>query len=166
MRRFSPCGLLLAAYSFSLSAVCGGNPVQNENALAGTTAWQLSNPATSREISGFASRTSVNRGDQISLFVKTTDTNYTIDIYRMGWYGGAGARQVLGPVQLTGVDQIIPTADPATGLSECNWTNPYVLTIPNTWVSGVYLVKLTASTSGNQSYVMFVVREDSRSSGL
>src|ERR1700676_258210 len=85
----------------ALCSIAGAaTPIQTENAQQGTTAWQLSNPATNREIEGFASLTSVNQGAQISLFVNTADPAYTLEIYRIGWYGGAGSRQVLGPVVL------------------------------------------------------------------
>jgi hypothetical protein len=40
-----------------------------------------------------------------------------------------------------------------------------VLSVPSTWVSGFYLVKLQAS-SGKQSYIIFVVRNDGRQSDL
>ena len=56
-----------------------------------------------------------------------------------------------------------PSVD-AYGDFECNWATSYVLTVPTNWVSGVYLVKLTGSTSGKQAYIQFVVREDSRNS--
>ena len=82
------------------------------NALPGTTAWQLVNLATNREIEGYASLTSVNKGGQISLFVSSTDANYTIDVYRMGWYNGNGGREVLGPIQRSGGVQAIPPPDP------------------------------------------------------
>src|ERR1700730_15162714 len=88
------------------------NAIQDENALPGTTSWQLSNPATHREIEGYASLTSVNQGRQIRLFVNTTETNYAIDIFRMGWYGGNGGREVFGPVIRGGTKQVTPTADP------------------------------------------------------
>lgn len=147
------------------------NPIQQENAKAGTQAWQLFLPATNHEIEGYASLTSVNRGGQISLFVNTLDPAYRIEVFRMGWYGGLGARQVAGPIVLPGAAQIIPAADPANGfLIECNWTNPYVLKVPNNpsdptdWASGVYLAKLTGSSSGRQSYIVFAVRDDARSS--
>src|ERR1041384_2759602 len=119
------------------------NPIQVENAQQGTAAWQLSNPATNREIEGFASLTSVNQGAQIRLFVNTADPTFTLDIYRMGWYGGAGSRQLLGPVSLSGTKQVMPAIDSGTGLTECQWINPYVITIPPSWLSGVYLGKLT-----------------------
>jgi hypothetical protein len=75
------------------------------------------------------------------------------------------------PVVLAGIAQTIPTPDPATGLTECRWTGPYVLTVknaadPSDWVSGIYLVKLTARPTGHQSYIIFVVRDDRRASDL
>src|ERR1700748_1189128 len=127
MQPFKSVLSLLAASFFGLTTGFGANPIQTENALAGTSAWQLSNPANNREIEGYASLTSVNKGGQISLFVSSSDANYTIDVYRMGWYNGNGARQVLGPIQRSGGVQVTPTPDPTTGLAECNWSNPYVL---------------------------------------
>src|ERR1044071_4365185 len=91
---FTCLTLTLSAASYARAA----NPVQTENAKPGTTAWRLTNPATAREIEGYASLTSVNRGGTITLFVNTAAASYTIEVYRMGWYGGAGARLLLGPV--------------------------------------------------------------------
>ena len=72
--------------------------------------------------------------------------------------------------RLRETSQPIPTPDPATGFAECNWSNPYTLTVnnpsdPTDWVSGIYLAVLTGS-SGKQAYVVFVVRDDSRPSDL
>src|SRR4051794_13534260 len=113
VRAFACLTLLFAAVSYAHAA----NPIQTENAKAGTTAWRLTNPATAREIEGYASLTSVNRGGTITLFVNTAAVSYTIEVYRMGWYGGAGARLLLGPVTRTGAKQIIPTPD-SLGLAE------------------------------------------------
>jgi uncharacterized repeat protein (TIGR01451 family) len=140
------------------------NETVAENNNVGTTAWQLVSPALNREIEGYASLTSVNAGGSISFFVSTTAPSYTIDVYRLGWYGGAGGRQMISTVTSPGLHQITPVAD-SFGRFECNWTNPYVLSIPANWVSGIYLAKLTAST-GPQSYIQFVVREDSRASAF
>jgi hypothetical protein len=147
------------------------NPIQQENAKPGISAWRLTNPALNHEVEGYASLTSVNRGSQISLLVNTTDPSYAIEIYRMGWYGGLGARLVAGPIVRSGVSQVIPVEDPNNGLLiECNWTDPYVLAIPNNlsdptdWCSGIYLAKLTGLSSGKQSYIIFAVRDDTRSS--
>ena len=64
-------------------------PIELENARTGSATWQLTNPAEYGEIEGYASLTSVNRGKAIKLFVNTQEPFYTIEIYRMGWYGGA-----------------------------------------------------------------------------
>src|ERR1700731_416606 len=154
------CAVLFLAAAQSVS----GNLIQDENALPGTASWAISNAATHHEIEGYASLTSVNKGGQVSLFVSTSDANYTIDVFRMGWYGGTGAREVLGPIQLAGTLQVTPTSDPVTGIIECNWVNPYVVTIPSSLFSGIYLAKLTGLSSGKQSYIVFAVRDDTRPS--
>jgi hypothetical protein len=142
-----------------------------ENARLGTRAWQISNPARHREIEGFASQASVNRGEEISFFVSTPEPTYAIEIFRMGWYGGTGGRVLMAPVVRTGKMQTMPEPDPQTGRIECQWVDPYVLRIPNStdpadWPSGIYLAKLTAGASGKQSYIIFVVRDDARRSDL
>jgi hypothetical protein len=144
------------------------NPTSIENQRSGSTAWQLTNPATNREIEGYASLTSVNRGGSIDLFVSTGAATFTLTVFRMGWYGGLGGRQVYGPITVPGLLQPTPSPDPQFGMIECQWSKSYTLSINNPndstdWCSGVYLVKLTAST-GKQSYIMFVVRDDSRTS--
>ena len=153
--------LLLTGIAPVVSA--SANETQTENANPGTTAWQLTNATITRQIEGYASLTSVNVGGSISFFVSTSDSSYTMDFYRIGWYGGAGGRELLGPITLPGGVQPTPSPD-AYGDFECNWATSYVLTVPTNWVSGVYLVKLTGTTSGAQAYIQFVVREDSRNS--
>jgi hypothetical protein len=95
------CYWLIVSYFLSLVAQAA-NPIQLENAKAGTTSWQLSNPAVNHEIEGYASRTSLNRGEQISFFVNTAAASYTLEVFRVGWYGGAGGRSVHGPITRSG----------------------------------------------------------------
>ena len=146
------------------------NPIVLENRKSGTTSWIISTPARRHEIEGYASATSVNRGDSIKLFVHTEAPAYVATIYRMGWYGGAGAREVVAPLRLEGRRQPPPVVDATTGLVECRWENPIVLHIPAQgpdaadWLSGVYLTKLTAEPTGESSYILFVVRDDARPS--
>ncbi|MGH9351369.1 MAG: N,N-dimethylformamidase beta subunit family domain-containing protein [Terriglobia bacterium] len=145
------------------------NPITEENDKPGDGSWRLSNPAKAHEIEGYASAVSVNLGEEIRFFVSTTEPSYTLEVFRMGWYGGAGARKMSPSVTRTGRQQPTPFPDPATGLIECPWVDPYALKIasndPAGWASGVHLVKLTAA-SGKQSYIVFVVRDDARASDL
>ena len=94
--------LLLAVAVFGGPAYSQSNPIQIENQNAGTTDWQIANPATNREIEGYASLTSVNIGGSINLFVSTADPSYTIDVFRIGWYGGLGGRRMLPTITRSG----------------------------------------------------------------
>jgi hypothetical protein len=139
-----------------------------------STAWQIAGAeyASGREIEGYASLTSVNRGDSIKLFVNVAspgnDPTYQVSIYRIGWYNGAGGRRVYGPVTRTSRTQAGCPPD-SNRLVECDWTDPLVVTAANSdssdWTSGFYLAKLTTSR-GKSSYIVFVVRDDGRSADL
>ncbi len=99
-------------------------------------------------------------GETIAFHVSTNPASpFTIDIYRLGWYGGDGGRlvQSLGPFEGT----VQP--DPPVGekrLRDCAWPVAAELRIPEDWPSGVYVGKLTAQTDLWQSYVIFIVRDD------
>ncbi len=74
---------------------CSSNPICVENQQNGTPQERLGHQRRRRraeKIQGFASEMSVNRGSTISFKVKNTATSYKIDIYRIGYYGGDGAR--------------------------------------------------------------------------
>ena len=177
-RKFVALGV--AAGTSSLIG-CGGvskgpsnpsNPIVVENAKPGDPSWVLSHPAVDGEIEGYASAVSVNRGEQISFFVNTIDPTFALQVFRMGWYGGAGARSMGPPVSLTGVQQPAPITDSTTLLIDAgNWSSSYVLAIPynasdpTDWLSGVYLAKLVGS-SGRDAFIVFVVRDDGRISDL
>lgn len=154
-------------------AALAANPIVTENQLPGTTNWQLGRPGfqtandTSKQIKGFASATSVNKGDSLTLYVTVSPVQtFNIDFYRIGWYGGAGGRQIQHVQGVNGLTQPACPADPITGLMECtNWSATYTLNVPTDWTTGVYLALLTNSQN-YQTYVTFVVRDDGRPSPL
>jgi len=157
--------------SATAPTITTGNPIQIENAKPGTSDWHTVNVASNHEIEGYSSSTSVNRGGSINLYVNATDSSYTIDVFRMGWYFGLGARRMTAPVQVNAAQQpACPAVDSSTYLLECNWTNPYTLQVPGdpndptNWPTGVYLVLLTGQQSGYQSYIIFTVRDDAGAS--
>lgn len=152
--------------------------VQAENQRSGSTGWKISNYAGAGEIQGYAGATSVNVGSALQFYVSTRvdGTPYTIDFYRMGWYGGAGGRLMMSAPGLKGMAQGYHTGngiigckrcilDRSTGLADANWAPSYKLDVPNDWLSGAYLALLT-DRNGKQSYVPFVVRQDARASDL
>jgi len=142
------------------------NQIEIENRKRGASDWKLSHVARNREIEGYASLTSVNAGDEISFFVNTAEREYTLSIFRMGYYGGFGGRPMTSPIKLRGLSQRAALPDPETGMTECEWRDPYVFRVPPDWISGIYLVKLTGLSSTAQRYIIFVVRNDGRESDL
>jgi len=143
--------------------------IRRENERPGTRDWMLENtridPATRYRcpwIEGYCSRTSVRAGERLSFHVSTNPTSaFTLDIYRMGYYGGAGGRHVLRLGPLPGQVQPDPPIGP-NRLRDCDWSASATITIPPDWVSGVYIGKLTAERERLQSYVIFIVRDDRR----
>ncbi len=139
------------------------NAIALENQRPGNPAseWDLGGPA-SGSIEGFATRMSVNRGTTVDFKINTTSTNYRIDVYRLGYYGGLGARKV-GTVQRNSPSpQPAPGGDPAIGLYDAgNWSVSASWAVPADAVSGVYLAKLVRQDGvAGASHIPFVVRAD------
>lgn len=141
--------------------------IRKENQHDGVTDWQLTYTKVEREtryrstaIEGYVSKQSVLAGETLDFFVSNNPASrFVIDIYRMGYYQGAGARHLrrLGPFK----GQTQPT--PPVGderLRECRWPSCTSLRIPDDWISGVYLGKLTNLDNRYQSYVIFIVRDN------
>src|SRR2546426_7071643 len=103
------------------------------------------------------SRASVRAGESLSFHVSTNPPSpFTLDIYRMGYYGGAGGRLMRSHEPFKGATQ----PDPPIGekrLRECRWEPCVTIKIPKDWLSGVYLGKLTSLRESIQSYVIFIL---------
>lgn len=140
------------------------NAIVVENQKVGTTDWQLSNVAANNEIAGYGDATSINIGQALGLKISLTQAGqYSLDVYRLGYYGGAGGRLVTSVTELNGVTQARPTiTNTSTNLVEYKWNTSYVLQTGTNWTTGLYLVKLTDSRTGKQNYIQFVLRDDNR----
>src|SRR2546426_10091043 len=164
---------LSAARGIGLSpapAAAQSNPIVVENQQRGTSQWQIPFGSTATDavgqIKGYASATSVNKGEDITFHVSVNPAQtYTIDVYRMGWYEGLGGRlmQHIGP--LNGIQQPTCPTDATTGMIECHWAPAYTLATQTAWTSGIYLALLT-NEQMYRNYVVFVVRDDSRVAAL
>jgi hypothetical protein len=138
-----------------------------ENARPGTADWQLTyakidakSKYRSPLIEGYCSRTSVRAGEAIRFHVSTDPaTPFTLDLYRLGYYGGLGGRHVAALGPFPGKPQPTPPAGEMR-LRRCNWEPCAEFVIPKDWVSGVYLGRLAAKAHRYQSYVVFVVAAD------
>src|SRR5262245_23518701 len=101
------------------------NPIACENSKPGnpSSEWDVAG-AGSTTIQGFSTDISVNKGQTIQFKVDTNATSYRIDIYRMGYYAGLGARKIATVTPSATLPQIQPNClgDNTTGLVDCgNW---------------------------------------------
>src|SRR3954471_7978260 len=115
------------------------NPIACENSKPGTpkSTWDVSGAGTS-SIQGFATDISVNRGQTAQFKVKTTATAYRLDIYRMGYYGGMGARLIASVSPSAPLPQSQPDClnESSTGLIDCsNWKTSASWGVPASAVS-------------------------------
>ena len=147
------------------------NPIVCENELPGTpeSVWDV-NPGDGTTIQGFADPFSVNIGDTISFKIESPATAYAIDIYRMGYYDGDGARYItsLTPNILVSQNQPACATDASTGLVDCSdWGVSATWTVPPTAVSGVYFAKIyrTDGTS-DENQIPFVVADNASTSDI
>ena len=146
------------------------NPIVCENLLPGSPAseWQVVG-AGDATIQGFATDISVNRGSTVRFKIDTTATAYRIDIYRLGFYGGMGARKVATITPSAALPQRQPNclSNASTGLIDCgNWGISASWAVPATAVSGLYIARPVRTDSGGASHIPFVVRDDTGGSDL
>jgi hypothetical protein len=84
-----------AAPAHAASCDAPANAIVAENCKPGAPPgeWDLGD-ADNGSIQGFTTSLSVAPGERVDFKIDTPSTNYRLDIYRMGYYGGDGARKV------------------------------------------------------------------------
>ena len=125
------------------------NPIVQENRNPGSIDWQLTRVRLdhldgyrSPWIEGYCSRQSVRAGEQLEIMVSTDPPSpFKLEIFRTGYYDGAGARLVETIEGLQGTIQSTPEPNERR-LIECEWEPSVTLTIPEDWVSGVALLRV------------------------
>jgi uncharacterized membrane protein len=167
--------LLVASGVLAAALACGPddpNPIVVENALPGSPAseWQIAGSGDP-SIQGFATEISAAAGETIAFKVDTDALDYRIDVYRLGFYAGLGARKLATLQPSAALPQAQPAClnEPVTGLIDCgNWAVSAAWEVPADAVSGIYLARLVREDpeDGRASHVIFVVRDDTRGSDL
>ncbi len=160
----APIAALLSACA--LRDVAAGDPCRNpgneivaENCLEGhpATEWDI-NGYGDPSIQGFGTDIAIAQGESIEFKVDTDSDDYRIDIYRMGYYGGMGARRVdsiepsaaLPQTQPDCLHASIPVLAEGGGLDtwpaplvDCgNWAVSASWQAPADATSGIYFARL------------------------
>ncbi|MES5817772.1 DUF4082 domain-containing protein [Streptomyces sp. RG80] len=151
----------------------GSNAIVCENSKAGSPMSDWYSPNSYGDIKGFTTKESVQAGDTVQFKIQSK-TTYQIQIYRLGWYGGDGARQISTAAQAAVTYPANYTNNPAscttkaaTGLVDCgNWPVTASWTVPSDAVSGLYIANLTQTDGDGLMPYPFVVRKDSSTSDI
>src|SRR4051812_38656432 len=131
------------------------NKIIAENCRPGNprTEWDINSDGDS-SIQGFATEMSVNLGENVDFKIRTDSPKYRIDIYRMGWYGGNGARLI----QTIRPSVALPQAQPdcitaPQRLVDCgSWKTSASWRVPAAAVSGVYVARLVREDDAPQNW--------------
>ncbi|WP_051939324.1 DUF4082 domain-containing protein [Phaeacidiphilus oryzae] len=170
----------------------GSNPVVCENSKAGTPMSDWFSPNAYGNVEGFTTQQSVRPGDTVQFKVQSP-IPYHVEVYRLGWYGGDGAREMStaaqasatypanftkdGTVNGTPDDKVtdgVPDGkalscdkDTSTGLVDCgNWPVTATWTVPADAVSGLYIANLDQTDGNGVMPYPFVVRNDGSHSDI
>ncbi|MFD0330500.1 N,N-dimethylformamidase beta subunit family domain-containing protein [Streptacidiphilus monticola] len=151
----------------------GSNPIVCENSKPGTPMSDWFSADAWGDIQGFTDKVSYQAGDTVSFKVQSPAA-YHIEIYRLGWYGGDGARlistaaqaAVTYPANYTSKAASC-TSTAATGLVDCgNWPTTATWTVPSDAVSGLYVANLNQADGQGLMPYPFVVRNESSHSDV
>ncbi|MEU6864697.1 DUF4082 domain-containing protein [Streptomyces sp. NPDC046876] len=153
----------------------GMNAVVCENSKPGTPMSDWFAPSAYGDIKGFSAQMSVQAGDTVQFKIQSP-TPYHVSVYRLGYYGGNGARLMSTAAQAaqTYPANFLPGGNPrscttkaATGLVDCgNWPVTSTWTVPADAVSGVYIANFDQADGNGVMPYPFVVRNDSSHSDI
>lgn len=130
-----------------------------ENALPGSTAWHITKAHAGGFVQGFASTTYAAAGQSVNLYVTTSarHIDYRVEAFRMGYYGGDGARLVWTSGEYRGAVQSTCKLTAGINMVSCDaWHRSLTVHITSIWTQGDYLLKLVGA-GGQQSYIPLTI---------
>ncbi|MEU8540464.1 DUF4082 domain-containing protein [Streptomyces sp. NPDC048717] len=151
----------------------GGNPVVCENSKPGTPMSDWFSGNSYGDIAGFATKVSAQPGETVQFKIQSP-VAYHVAVFRLGWYGGDGARQISTAAQAA---QTYPAnyttkradclSDKTTGLLDCgNWPVTASWTVPADAVSGLYIVNFDQADGNGLMPYPVIVRDDASTSDI
>ena len=142
------------------------NPIAAENALPGATSgWNEGDWGDDR-LEAFADTVSTLPGGRVGLKVSTKPSGlaYELRVFRLGWYGGAGARLMVClpdpncSGSKPGITQPAPVMDSRGTVRASNWSETDSFAVGSDWVSGYYVVRLRLLDGSARTTVPLIVR--------
>jgi len=128
-----------------------------ENALPGDPRWDTGR--TRGAASAYLAAASVGPGEPLALRVSGSGP-VDVEWYRLGWYGGAGARLLSVSRRVAARKQPAPTVDPVTGMVEAGWPTALATQAPTGVRSGMLLAVVRAPSGAAVANAPIVLRPD------
>jgi hypothetical protein len=124
-------------------------------------------PNGNYRLSGYAASDSTACGQKLYIKMRSVmNPMVNVTVYRMGYYGGSGARQIWassGPIVITAQSPakvLNSSADGYKNMADAShWRWGFALSIDGRYVPGTYLAKVTEGTRA--TLIPFTVRDDS-----
>ncbi|MDX6328014.1 MAG: hypothetical protein QOI83_397, partial [Streptomycetaceae bacterium] len=183
-----------AVTAHAASDPCGSgmNSIVCENSKTGTPMSDWFSPNAYGNVQGFSAEQSLQPGGTIHFKVQSP-VSYHVEIYRLGYYGGNGGRQMStaaqasatyaanftkngtagSPIDTTVNDGVADgkplncNSDSASGLVDCgNWPVTATWTVPSDAVSGVYIANFDQTDGNGVMPYPFVVKSESSHSDI
>lgn len=140
------------------SPSAAADPVAQEFDKPGDPGWRVGTAATTAELAGYVSPSSVVPGGVLRLHLRSTVPDVRLAVFRNGWYGGARGRLIW----TKDIRALAPTPPKLQDAATRTWTAdwPESTELPtSSWPPGHYVVLATAG--GRQTWVPFTVRSPS-----
>ncbi|MFN8080766.1 MAG: DUF6605 domain-containing protein [Kineosporiaceae bacterium] len=145
--------------------------VRAENALPGTGAWQ---PSLDRRahwpVQIYLDSSSTTCGARVGVHLGGHGGGVRLRAYRVGWYGGAGARLVWQSQPIVAPTREVGASPEATAGAAhsitLDWPATASLTIPPSWTPGFYLIAAVPDGAASGQVAPLVVRADAAASPL
>jgi hypothetical protein len=163
----------------------GSNPIVCENSKPGSPMEDWYAPNAYGNVEGFTNQVSYQAGDTVQFKVQSP-IPYHVEIYRLGYYGGDGARLMSTSAQAAATypanftrdgtpgsppDNTVVDGDPqgkalncntnTAGLIDCgNWPSTATWTVPSDAVSGLYIANFDQTDGNGLMPYPFVIRND------
>jgi len=148
--------------TLALTTSANAGIIADENAKAGISgSWTATTDGTARftgDVDLYPADWSISPGDALRLKVRSKAT-FDVRIMRLGYYGGAGAREIKLVTAQPALVQPYPTPDAKSGLAEARWAVNVTVTDTAGWTPGLYVARAETAT-GKNALTFFVVRDD------
>jgi hypothetical protein len=129
-----------------------------ERSPRGDPSWRKGRPARPGELEVGTSTQSALAGESILVEVSTRDASMVrAEVFRLGFYGGAGALKVWSGGPYTASTQAACPRASKDARAPCPNRQTFSFQVSDEWVPGLYLVKVTRP-DGRRSFTSLVVR--------